>query len=157
MKIRYFAAIILPIVFLSSCTKIIHRNNFFIEGTFIGEIKDLNVVCTLDVKNINEEEFNQKNGVNVVFDDVKLNYFSLELNVLINDTENIEYVFTDLKPMTKSLEWPVFYEDKNGSILKPFKTSSITDQTFPFYGIEIPEGEVADYSINCNLFLENDL
>lgn len=116
MKKFVFLVCYLFVWTLSSCDYgNIHKNNFFIEGEFIGiNSYEPNEEFHLFVTAISEKEFDDADGINVVYDVYKKIFYSLELYYSDGD-EDIKLFFKNLV----SYGSPLSYDDDFGNIITP--------------------------------------
>lgn len=117
-----------PLCNCFSCTKISHRNNYFLEGLFSGvNMKNEDMMCYLKVDEISQDEYEAANGINVVNDLVKFKYYSLDFYTTINDEEEVHYGFVNLRDWYNGATGtPIKYVDDNGSNIYP----AITDDKY---------------------------
>ena len=81
---------------------------------------DYSTLCTLTVKEITEEEFNEANGINTVYDEVGEKYYYILFTSKKNDEETIIYEFYNMRDAYNgSLDTPISYYDSNHYWLSP--------------------------------------
>lgn len=131
MKIKIGTLFIL-ILCLCGCDSI-HRNNYFIAGSFLG-INELNKEQEFyfNVYEISKKEYDEAQGLNVVYDIYKKMYFSLDLFFYKknNDKEFIRFI------NLKDYGTPISYKDENSHIITPcFEVENHKER--PNYTIEL--------------------
>lgn len=125
MKKLVFLVCCLFVWMLSSCDYgSIHKNNFFIEGEFVGiNSNDSNEEFHLFVTLISEKEFDDADGVNVVYDVYKKVFYSLEL-YYSDGGEDINLSFKNLV----SYGSPLSYNDDFGNIITPLLNEHLINE-----------------------------
>ena len=128
---------------LTSCNLgVNHRNNFFVEGEFVG-VNSYNEEeeFYFTVKSISKDEYEESDGINVFFDDFKKEYFSLELYYIF-DSNKTYLEFKNLK----SYGTPLRYEDDNKNYIIPLlNTNNNKDYNCPTY----------QYNLDLNYKMDN--
>ena len=124
----------------SSCT-VNKKTNYIFEGSFVCE-KD-GVVYYLEIKEINEKSYSERDGFNVVHDVVNNNkYYELSFYWMI-ESQKETYNFINLKdshPKTNGL--PVFYVDDNNNKFIPQNIKAPNKYTVVLNGVYL---ELEDY------------
>lgn len=94
-----------------------HRTNYFLEGKFSGvNSYNSDEVFYLTVTNISKEEYSAANGKNVVKDEYKKKYFSLDLYYLAGNNDEKNYLtFSNLNHFGT----PISYIDDSGNYITP--------------------------------------
>lgn len=125
-KICYFSFFGLIFISISCCDFRIVRDinsfdNCFVQGFFKGIVHFDNfeeAIYYFDVRYIDKNEFENKNGLNVVYDVVRNKYFSFSLYVDLNDNRTY-YNFRNLK-YDSSLDDRLYktYIDDNKSFIE---------------------------------------
>lgn len=122
---------------LLSCVHSDKRTNIFIEGNFYG-IYDYSFrkeEYFFNVYEINELEFNDANGNNVVYDVVLSLYFQFELYYYQEDGEKHSCNFVSLYNRNPNLvALPITYSDDRDNEIQPFASIN-NDYTEPGYRI----------------------
>ena len=121
---KIIGTLLLYIILLGSCAGFGNkRNQYFVEGDFIGEeiVQDhtfLDDRATLSIKNISKEEFDASNGVDVVkdYNGGQNPYFSICLKVKDEKDEYQDCHFYDLEFRMADY---CLYVDKNSNRLVP--------------------------------------
>lgn len=132
---RLLIYIIVSLVFYFSGIRT-HRRNYFVEGTFSGiNVKNENETVFLIVKEISKKEYQAANGIDVVKDEYKKNYFLLTCYYENEEGTNY-YHFVNLK----SYGTPISYEDNNKSRITPFHTDSYKQSDPQMYNVAINNG-----------------
>jgi len=115
-KIKFLIISLFLILSLSSCYTNHHQNNYFVEGDFFG-VNEYNQdeKFYFSVKSIIKDEFDSSNGLNVVFDQYKKVYYSLQLFYEF-DSKRYQIDFMNLTPYGT----PISYKDDNNNFITPF-------------------------------------
>lgn len=115
-KICYLLLFFMIVFMMESCDYgANHRTNFFVEGEFVGvNSRNEDEEFYFTVKSITKDEYDAANGINVVFDDFKKEYFSLELYYIIESNKT----YLEFKNL-KSYGTPLRYEDDHKNYIIP--------------------------------------
>lgn len=103
-----------------------NRTNYIIPGSFRGVDIHSNVTYYLDISIIRLNDYNNANGVNVIKDEVRDAYYSLDF-YRFKDGIKIKHNFLNFKDVTKAYHYCVRYNDDNDYTLMPIHDT---------YGIE---------------------
>lgn len=134
VKLLLFSPLVLMV---SGCSFLPDRkNNYFIEGSYQG-IDEANKIYYLQIKNLNENEFEMYQGKNVVKDLVAKKKGAQQIYFLINfysinGHEIFSYDFFNLEDsQPKTKQQPITYKDDNDNTITP----SSRDSEQPFVAL----------------------
>lgn len=144
---------------LSSCT-VNHRTNYIVSGYYEGVNEYAgddgfkgNFNCSLNILPISRDEYVSSNGINVVEDLVKPNYYRLELCFKYDGKDSESFYFNNLKDASNgSKQTPISYLDDNGMLLTPHN-DSLKNETKTYYSLEARiKSDGVSYFVYCYLY-----
>ena len=148
---KIIGTLLLYIISLGSCAGFGNkRNQYFVEGNFVGEeiVKDntfIKNVATLSIKNISKEEFDAANGVDVVkdYNGGQNPYFLINLKIKDVNDEYQDFHFYDLEFRMRDY---CLYVDKSHNQLAPeYYDSSTTVEEYYSISCSITDNESVIY------------